>query len=120
MHTAYLVFAWITVALNVTIAVADYLRAPFVLANSAEVNTPEGWLPGLATLKLAGGVGIALGVIAGVPALTLAAAIGLMAFFVGALAFHVRAKVFYNIAFPGMFLAVATATALLSLRELAG
>jgi len=120
MHIAYLVIAWITVALNVSIAAADYLRAPFVLANSAEVNVPEPWVPGLATLKLAGGVGVALGVVADVPALTLAAAIGLIAFFIGAMAFHVRARVFYNIAFPGMFLAAALATAILSLGELTG
>lgn len=120
MHTAYLVLAWITVGLNVSIAVADYLRAPFVLANSAEVHVPEPWLPGLATLKLAGGVGVALGVIAGVPALTLAAALGIVLFFIGAMTFHARAKVFYNIAFPGMFLGTAAATVVLSLWEISG
>ena len=43
--------------------------------------------------------------------LGLAAAIGLVLFFVGAVAAHVRARVFHNIAFPLAFLALASASA---------
>ncbi|MYS56242.1 DoxX family protein, partial [Streptomyces sp. SID6013] len=36
-------------------------------------------------------------------------ACGLVLFYLGALAFHVRARVLHNLAFPGFFLATAVA-----------
>ncbi|MEU4175062.1 DoxX family protein [Streptomyces sp. NPDC026589] len=96
------------VVVNVLIAVADLARAPFVLANSAEVRLPPTAVPYLATLKLAGAVGLLIGLF-GVPWLGLAAGVGLIAFFVGAVLAHVRARVFHNIAFPGAFLLLAVA-----------
>lgn len=93
---------------NASDAVAGYARASFVLANSAEVRVPPAALPYLATLKLAGAVGLVVGLF-GVPWLGLAAGAGLIAFFVGAVLAHVRARVFHNIAFPGGFLLLAVA-----------
>ncbi|MFD8963159.1 DoxX family protein [Streptomyces anulatus] len=87
---------------------ARYARAPFVLANSAEVRVPPRAVPHLATLKLAGAVGLVVG-LSGAPWLGLAAGIGLVAFFVGAVLAHVRARVFHNIAFPAGFLLLAVA-----------
>ena len=43
-----------------------------------------------------------------------AGAVGLVLFFTGALAAHVRARAFHNIAFPGAFFALATASAALA------
>ena len=54
MSSAYVVVVAITALANVGIAIADYARAEFVLANSAEVGVPRSWLPFLATVKLAG------------------------------------------------------------------
>lgn len=64
------------------------------------------WIPYLAALKMAGAVGLLLGMVAA-PWLGLAAATGLVAFFVGAAGVHVRTKVFHNIAFPATFLTLA-------------
>ncbi len=97
------------VVANVSIAITDYARAPFVLANSAEVRVPPATLPYLATLKLAGAAGLLVGLF-GVHWLGLTAGIGLTAFFVGAVLVHVRARVFHNIAFPGAFLLLAVAS----------
>ncbi|MFC8128549.1 DoxX family protein [Streptomyces sp. NPDC057302] len=97
------------VVANAFIAIADYARAPFVLANSAEVRLPPTAVPYLATLKLAGAVGLLMGLL-GVHWLGLAAGIGLTAFFIGAVLAHVRARVFYNIAFPGGYLLLAVAS----------
>jgi hypothetical protein len=116
MHLATAVVLAITAAATIAIAVADVARAPFVLANSAEVHVPESWLPGLAALKAAGGVGLLLW-FGGVPVLPIAAAVGLVCFFVGAITAHVRARVFYNIAFPGTYLALAVACLTLLLIE---
>ncbi|MEV1021045.1 DoxX family protein [Streptomyces sp. NPDC050264] len=97
------------VVANAFIAVADYVRAPFVLANSAEVRLPPAAVPYLATLKLAGAAGLLVGLL-GVRWLGLAAGIGLTAFFIGAVLAHVRARVFHNIAFPGGYLLLAVAS----------
>ncbi|MEU9947321.1 DoxX family protein [Streptomyces sp. NPDC047939] len=96
------------VVANALIAIADYARAPFVLANSAEVGLPPAALPYLATLKLAGAAGLLMGLL-GFHWLGLAAGVGLTVFFIGAVLAHVRARVFYNIAFPGGFLLLAVA-----------
>ncbi|MFE9858979.1 DoxX family protein [Streptomyces sp. NPDC005780] len=98
------------VVANAFMAIADYARAPFVLANSAEVRLPPSAVPYMATLKLAGAAGLLMGLL-GVHGLGLAAGIGLTAFFIGAVLAHVRARVFHNIAFPGCYLLLAVASA---------
>ncbi|MEU5623658.1 DoxX family protein [Streptomyces tendae] len=108
MYTAYVIVTVAAIAANAGIAVADLMRAPFVLANSAEVGVPASWLPWLAGLKGAGAAGLLVGLL-GVRPLGIAAAIGLVLFFVGAVAAHVRARVFHNIAFPLGYLALSTA-----------
>jgi hypothetical protein len=92
------------------VAIADYLEAGFVLKNSAEVHVPVGTLPYLATVKLAGALGLVVGLTA-VPWLGVAAGIGLTLFFVGAIVVHIKTRVLYNIAFPGVFLLLAVASA---------
>ncbi|OBB57301.1 transmembrane invasion protein [Mycobacterium sp. 852013-51886_SCH5428379] len=99
----------VCIVANAFIAVADYAKAGFVLKNSAEVHVPANVLPYLATLKLAGAVGLVVGVTA-VPWLGVAAGIGLVLFFIGAVVAHVRARVLYNIAFPGLYLLLAVAS----------
>lgn len=110
MSTAYVIVTVVAIAANAGIAVADLLRAGFVLANSAEVGLPRAWLPWLATAKAAGAAGLLLGLLGARP-LGVAAAVGLVLFFVGAVAAHVRLRVYHNIAFPLGYLALA-ATAL--------
>ncbi|MFI5774140.1 DoxX family protein [Streptomyces sp. NPDC051658] len=57
------------------------------------------WLPMLATLKAAGAVGLAVGLL-GFRVIGIAAAIGLVLFFIGAMAAHLRARVFTILPFP--------------------
>ena len=114
MFVAYVVATIITIIANSAAAVADLSRAPFVLANSAEVGVPPSWLPLLAALKAAGAAGLLIGLL-GFRYLGIAAAIGLVLFFTGALIVHVRARVFYNLAFPGTFWLLATASLVLAI-----
>ena len=86
--------------------VAKIVQAPFVLRNSADVGVARTWIPYLALLEGAGTAGLVLGLL-GVPLLGLAAAIGLVLFFLGAVTFHVRARVLHNVAFPAAFLLLA-------------
>ncbi|MFF7813758.1 DoxX family protein [Streptomyces roseolus] len=108
---APLVVTLFTAALNVGIATADLAGARFVLANSAEVGVPRSWLPRLAALKLAGVAGLLLGLHDSAPRhLGTAAALGLTLLYLGAVGFHLRARVLHNLAFPAFFLGTAAAT----------
>jgi hypothetical protein len=90
--------------------VAKLIRADFVLSNAAEVGLAPRWLPYLAAAEGAGVAGLVAGLL-GLRPLGLAAAAGLVVFFVGAVVAHVRARVFYNIAFPAAFLVLALVAA---------
>ncbi|MFC4855529.1 DoxX family protein [Actinophytocola glycyrrhizae] len=98
----------VTAALNLWAAVADFLRAGFVLGNAAKLDLPPTWLPALGTLKAAGAAGLLLG-LAGVPLIGTAAAAGLVLFFLGAVGIHMWKRVFRNIAYPAVFLVLAAA-----------
>jgi hypothetical protein len=112
MFAAYLIVVIITFLVNAAAAAADFSRARFVLANSAEVGVSASWLPFLGALKAAGAVGLLLGLV-WTRMFGIAAAIGLVLFFIGAIATHVRARVLYNLAFPGLYLALAVGSLVL-------
>jgi hypothetical protein len=112
MSTAHVVVTVLTIAANAGIAVADFRKADFVLANSAAVRVPPSWLPALGALKAAGAAGLLLGLL-GVPVIGVTAAIGLVAFFVGAIVAHVRARVFRTMTFPAAYLALAVGSLVL-------
>ena len=113
MFASYVIITAITILANAGAAAADLARARFVLANMAELGVPRSWLPPLAVLKGAGAAGLLLGLL-GMRPLGIAAAIGLVLFFIGALAAHVRARVFHNIAFPGAYFTLAIASVALA------
>lgn len=114
MVTAYVVVTLVTIAANAGMAVADLARARFVLATSAAVAVPASWLPMLGALKAAGAAGLLIGLL-GVRPLGIAAATGLVLFFAGAIATHVRARVFATIVpGPGVFLVLAVASLVLA------
>ena len=115
MTAALFIATLVCIVANVFVAVADYVKAGFVLKNSAEVHVPESVLPYLATLKLAGAIGLVAGLTV-MRWLGVAAGIGLIMFFIGALVAHIRARVFYNMAFPGLYLLLAVASAAYMLR----
>ncbi|RNM01155.1 MULTISPECIES: DoxX family protein [Micromonospora] len=114
MFAAYVIITVVTIVANAWVAVADLTRAGFVLANMAEVGVRRSWLVPLGVLKGAGAVGLLVGLL-GLRPLGVAAAIGLVLFFAGALAVHVRAHVFHNFAFPGAYFALAIASAVLAI-----
>jgi hypothetical protein len=79
------------IAANGYAAWADFARGEIAVANANKVGVPLTWLPVLGTLKVAGGVGLLLGLL-GVPYIGVAAAIGLVLFFLGAVGAHLRAR----------------------------
>ena len=112
MTIAYVLVLVITVLANGAEAVADLAGAAFVKENSKLVGVPDSWLPMLGPLKGAGAVGLLFGLV-GVRVLGIAAAVGLVLFFLGALVAHVRSRVFFNIVFPAAIEAFAIASLVL-------
>jgi DoxX-like family len=112
MTIAYVVVTVITVIINTYAGMADLIPAKSVLANSGKVHVPRSWLPTLGTLKLAGATGLVASLF-GPTAIGIAAAAGLVLFFIGAVITHLRAGVLYNIAFPGGYLLMSAASLVL-------
>jgi hypothetical protein len=108
MFVAFVVVTLITVALNAVESVANLMRAEWVKRNSRAVGLSDSWLPFLGVVKGAAAAGLAVGLFW--RPLGVAAALGLVVFFVLAMAAHVRARVYYNIAGPLLFLALSVAT----------
>ncbi|MFI5894878.1 DoxX family protein [Actinoplanes sp. NPDC051513] len=116
MFTVYAAVTIATILANFAVVVADLARAGFVLANMAEVGVPASALPMLAVLKAAGAAGLLLGLL-GIDVIGIAAASGLVVFFVGAVVVHLRAGVLHNIAIPGTFLVLALASLTLGITH---
>jgi DoxX-like family len=116
MFRAYVIVTVVTAAANVYAAITDFLRPKWVLNNMAEVHVPRRWLPLLAILKGAGASGLLLGLV-GFRTTGRAASSGLVLFFIEAIATHMRARAFHNIAFPGAYLALATASLMLAMQH---
>ena len=117
MFAAYVTITVVTIAANAWAAGADLTQPKWLLANMDEVGVPRSWLLPLAGLKGAGAAGLLLGLL-GVRPAGIAAAAGLVLFFTGALATHLRAHAFHNIAVPGAYFALATASMVLAVIAL--
>jgi hypothetical protein len=85
-------------------------KQPKVVESLTGIGVPMTWFPRLAAAEIAGGVGLLAGL--KLAPLGIAAAIGLVAYFVGAVASHVRAKD-KNIAPPAALGALAVAALVL-------
>lgn len=99
---------------NAAAALSSFIGAKFITDNFEDVKIAPKWLPLLATLQAAGAVGLLLGLL-GVPLIGVAAAIGLVVFFIGALFTHLRARAYRSLPSPILFLALAVGTLVLML-----
>jgi hypothetical protein len=111
MFSAYVAVGLLTAAANGTAATLDVLRPAWLIENMTRVGVPHRALFPLAVLKIAGALGLVIGI--GVPALGIGAAAGLVLFFFGAIAAHIHAGDYASIPFPGMFLVLAIASLVL-------
>ncbi|MGE5156338.1 MAG: DoxX family protein [Betaproteobacteria bacterium] len=86
-------------------AAAQISRNKVILENLAHLGIPLGMLPFLATCLIAGGVGLLVGL--WYPPLGIAAAVGLVLYFVGALIAHLRKGDVKGLPAPMLFLILA-------------
>lgn len=77
-------------------------RADFVAKPLVEYGVPRALWPYLGVAKLAGAVGLLVGLL--VPAIGVAAAIGLILYFLGAVGTVLRARSYRTVVFPVLYL----------------
>jgi hypothetical protein len=80
-------------------------RKAFVVDNLAAYGVPESWWPWLGTAKALGAAGLLVGL--AVPLVGVAASVGLVVYFSGAVVTIVRARAFSHVPFPLLYLAPA-------------
>ena len=97
-----------TAIANTAAAVADFVRAGWILDNMARYGLAARWVLPLGVLKLAGAVGLVAGL--AVPLIGVAAAVGLVLYFVGAVVVVARARCWADLPYPVAFLLLAVAT----------
>ncbi|SRR6266487_3639116 len=113
MFTAFIIVTLLTAAANTYAAVVDFRRPQWVLDNVAKWGGSHSWLFPLGALKAAGALGLLVGI--GVPQLGIAAAVGLVLFFVGAITVVIRAGRYSHLRWPGTYLLLAVASLALRL-----
>ncbi|MBT2477726.1 DoxX family protein [Streptomyces sp. ISL-94] len=80
-----------------------FFRATFVVEPLAEYGVPRTWWNRLGAAKLAGSAGLVVGLF--VPAIGIAAAIGLILYFTGAVITVLRARSYAHVPFPLLYAA---------------
>jgi DoxX-like family len=112
LFTAYLVVTALAVAANLFAAGADFVRNPQIAINMDRAGVPRSWMIPLGILKAVGALGLLLGIF--VPPIGIAAGVGLVLFFVGAIITHLRGH-YYAFTAAIIFLTLAVAALVLRL-----
>src|SRR5438876_7755263 len=90
MFTAYIGVTVLAALANLLSATLDFIRYKQILINMAKVGVSESWLTTLGILKAAGALGLLVGI--RIPLIGIAAAIGLVLFFIAAFITHLRGR----------------------------
>src|SRR5438132_10614886 len=114
MFTAYIVVTLLAAAANIFSATLDFIRFKPILINMARVGVSESWITTLGTLKAAGALGLLVGI--AMPLIGVAAAGGLILFFVGAIITHLRAHD-YSFGLAAVVLSLAVGALLLRIAR---
>ncbi|BBH70279.1 hypothetical protein ACTI_69640 [Actinoplanes sp. OR16] len=104
----YALAAVVLALANIGTATAKVRRADTVTAGLTTVGVPDRWFVPLAALNYAGAAGLLIGIFW--RPLGIAAAAGLVLYFLGAVAFHVPVKDWKGIPMPAALLALSVLT----------
>jgi hypothetical protein len=113
MIAAYVVATLLAVAVNAWAATLDFIRSKRVLGDMTRLGVPHSWLFSLGALKVAGALGLLVGI--GVPWIGVVAGVGLVLFFAGAIVAHLRVRWYAALPFPAGFLLLAAGSLALRL-----
>ncbi len=92
-----------------------FSKSEFVVEPLTTYGVPRSWWNWLALAKSAGALGLVIGFF--IPAIGIAAAIGLILYFLGAVATTIRAHSYSTTVFPALYLIPAAATLALQLAR---
>ena len=101
-------------AANLYAASNDFRRLDWVVANMRRLGVPANRLGSLGALKAAGAIGLLAGM--RIPMIGLAAAVGLVMFFVGAIVATVRVHWYSHLPYPTVWLGLAVAALLVTVN----
>jgi hypothetical protein len=105
MFTAFVIVTLLTAAANTYAAIVDFRRPQWVLDNMSKWGGSYSWPSTLGALKAAGALGVLVGIV--IPLIGVAAAIGLVLFFVCAIAVVMRARWYSHLPWPSTYLLLA-------------
>lgn len=103
MSTAYVVVTVLAATMVGFSAASVFFRAKWVVEPLADYSVPRSWWTWLGTAKAAGAAGLLVGLF--VPVIGVAAGIGLVLYFAGAVVTVVRARWYAHIPFPLLYAA---------------
>jgi hypothetical protein len=113
MFIIYVIVTIATAAANAFAAVVDFRHPQWVIDNITRWGGSDSWLSKLGALKAAGALGLLVGI--GAPLIGVAAAIGLILFFVGAIVVVTRARWYSHLPWPATYLLLAVGSLALRL-----
>ncbi|MFD1151609.1 DoxX family protein [Saccharothrix hoggarensis] len=108
MSTSYVIVTLVAAALAGFSAASVFLRAKWVVEPLADYGVPRAWWVWLGVAKAAGAAGLVVGLF--VPVIGVAAGIGLVLYFAGAVVTVVRARSYAHIPFPLVYVAPVVAS----------
>jgi hypothetical protein len=111
MNTAHLIVTVAAAAWVGFSAVSMFARAKWVVEPITEYGVPQAWWNPLGTAKAAGAAGLLAGLFW--PLIGIAAAIGLVLYFTGALVTVARARAYTHLVYPALYLAPVVASLVL-------
>jgi hypothetical protein len=111
MFPAFIAVTLLATVANFYSAANEFWPPSWLIANMDRLRVPHSWLTPLGILKAAGAAGLLVGF--AVPWIGVAAAAGLVLFFLGAIVFALRARWFAHIPFPASWMALAVAALVL-------
>jgi len=114
VFAVYLIVTILAAAANIFSATCDFVRYEKVSIAMAKAGVPDSWMTTLGILKAVGALGLLVGIC--VPVIGVAAALGLILFFVGAIITHLRGRD-YSLGPAMAFLLLAVAALALRLAS---
>lgn len=114
MFTAYVIVTVLTAAITAYAAYGDFRQTGWVVDCMTRLGVPRPWLAPLGAAKAAGALGLLVGIV--VPFIGVAAAVGLILYFAGAVVTVVRARWWAHY-YPLVFLLLAAASLTLRLAS---
>lgn len=111
MFTAYVIVTLLAAGASAWAAYVDFAGAHRVIENMTRYGIPRSWLFFLGALKALGAVGLLIGI--SMPWIGMAASVGLVLYFIGAIATVVRSQWYSHLRYPLRFFLLAIAALVL-------